>query len=320
MGIQIRRAQDVASRCGRSVETRSFPASPMSSSARRPPTRRSSSPPTSRAPRPTPVPAAAPRRNARRSRRPIAMDCGRAPHRPGQTRRRWSRARLLIELSRRRRRYAPQGRAEHYGAADSGDDSAAPPSRRPRRPGRVATAGPVVRRRPAPAGRSQQRQQWQQRQPAAESGAVERVGAEASGRRPPVPGRHHPALLPAVDGDRSQLGAVLGARGPARVDALGHHQHPRYRDAGTAPLGGLRSTSRFPRDRCAVGNWPAERPDQLDTVDDERLAGADQQLLLTGGQRDRFGLARLGRQSVRCPAARRRWCAPRSARTARPHR
>ena len=46
---------------------------------------------------------------------------------------------------------------------------------------------------------------------------------------------------------------------------------------------------------AALGNCAAKRPDELHAVDDERGAGADQQLLLARGQRDRVRPARLGR-------------------------
>ena len=109
----------------------------------------------------------------------------------------------------------------------------------------------------------QQREHRQQRQPADQSGTVEPVGREGERDGARSPGWQHPALLPAIDGDRRQPGPVSSVRDPTRVDALGHHEHPRLSRRWRRPArGGRRSTHRSaqkPLPPSVIGR-PADRP------------------------------------------------------------
>ena len=113
-------------------------------------------------------------------------------------------------------------------------------------------------------------------------------------------------------------GPGAGARHPAGVDAFGNDQHPGGVRGGGAHLAAARTPARRwqPEPPGRSAHWLAAAGSrQLGAVDDERRAGADQQLLLAGRQRDRVAIAGLAPQPARRPAARPRWSGSRCART-----
>ena len=139
-----------------------------------------------------------------------------------------------------------------------------------------------------------QGQQRQQRQPAGQAGAIQRVGRKGQRDGARRSRGHHPALLPAVDGHRgrAESRSLVRATQPGLMLSGTTRTRDAVRMPVRAPRGGPGPMPRWrPAYGCGRGRFGCERSGQLRAVDDELRPGTDQQLLLTGRQRDRLPVA-----------------------------